>query len=565
MYYLIGAIVIVLILLIIGYMTRKKYYREIDKLETWKIDIMNRPVIDEMAKIKQLNMTGQTENMFEEWRNAWDEIVSVELPSVEELLFDVEEYTDKYQFKKAKETQEKIRRELTNVETRIETILSELKELVGSEEKNRVEMEELKTQYKKVKKHLLTHRHQYGKGIASMEVKVDSLNEQFQKYNDLTENGNYLEARELVLSLKSEMDEVLERQEKIPDLLAEIGTNFPAQIAEIEEGYKEMQEQGFNLDHLQISKEMEEIKDVLKAYTEYLEKAEIREIEDGLQEIKEKIELLYDLLEKEVHAKFFIIQHHNETKDKLFSLRDINDSIRAETEFVKQSYELLNGELNIPINLEKVIEKLLKRYRVLEVKILEDQSAYSSLSESLKEIQENLEEIDLQQKEFSEHLLNLRKDELAAREQIGTLRKKITEISKMISKSNIPGLPTTYQSLFEEAEERIQDVFRSLNEKPLSMNSVQEHLDIADGATQNLFKKTEELIDNVALAEKIIQYGNRYRRKNQKIADALREAEQLFRSYDYHGALEEAATALEQVEPGALKKIEKMFTSKQGE
>ncbi|MED1203182.1 septation ring formation regulator EzrA [Heyndrickxia acidicola] len=565
MYYVIGAIVIVLLLLILGYMTRKKYYKEIDKLETWKIEIMNRPVIDEMAKIKQLNMTGQTEDMFEKWRNEWDEIVSVELPNVEELLFEVEENTDKYQFSKAKEVQDKIRRELTNVEAKIETILSELKELVGSEEKNRVEMEDLKTHYKKVKKHLLTHRHQYGKSISSMEVKVDSLNEQFQKYNDLTENGNYLEAREIVISLKSEMEDVLEKQEKIPDLLAEVGTNYPAQIAEIEEGYKEMQDQGFNLEHLQISKEIDEINDVLKVYAEYLEKAEIKEIEEGLQELKEKIDLLYDLLEKEVHAKFFIIQHHNETKDKLFSLRDINDSIRAETEFVKQSYELLNGEMNIPINLEKVIEKLLKRYRALEVKILEDQSAYSSLGESLKEIQENLEEIEVQQKEFSEHLLNLRKDELAAREQISILRKKITDITKMISKSNIPGLPSTYQSLFEEAEERIQDVLQSLNEKPLSMNSVQEYLDIADGATEQLFKKTEELIDNVALAEKIIQYGNRYRRKNQKVAYALREAEQMFRSYDYHGALEEAATALEQVEPGALKKIEKMFTGHPGE
>ncbi|MDF2791644.1 MAG: septation ring formation regulator EzrA, partial [Neobacillus sp.] len=32
-----------------------------DRLEAWKIDLFNRPILDEMSKVKQLNMTGQTE------------------------------------------------------------------------------------------------------------------------------------------------------------------------------------------------------------------------------------------------------------------------------------------------------------------------------------------------------------------------------------------------------------------------------------------------------------------------------------------------------------------------
>ncbi len=100
----IGAIVVVLGALVFGYLTRKKYYKEMDRLEGWKIEILNRPILDELSKVKQLNMTGQTEELFERWRAEWDEIAAGKLPDVEDQLFDAEEFIDKLQFKKAKES-----------------------------------------------------------------------------------------------------------------------------------------------------------------------------------------------------------------------------------------------------------------------------------------------------------------------------------------------------------------------------------------------------------------------------------------------------------------------------
>jgi hypothetical protein len=100
-------IAIMILLLVSGgmiynYAYRKKMYREIDRLEAWKIAIMNRPITDELSKVKQLNMTGETEQLFERWRQQWDDIVATRLPAVEEKLFDVEEFLDKYRYTKAK-------------------------------------------------------------------------------------------------------------------------------------------------------------------------------------------------------------------------------------------------------------------------------------------------------------------------------------------------------------------------------------------------------------------------------------------------------------------------------
>lgn len=71
-----------------------------------------------------------------------------------------------------------------------------------------------------------------------------------------------------------------------------------------------------------------------------------------------------------------------------------------------------------------------------------------------------------------------------------------------------------------------------------------------------LVEQTEVMVDQARLTEQVIQYANRYRSKYPLLAAKLLEAENLFRSYEYEVALEQFAKALEEVEPGALKRIE---------
>ena len=556
MKYILGIIILVIAFIIWGYFLKKKHFKEIDRLEAWKMEIMNRPILDELSKIKQLNMTGETEEMFERWRNEWDSIITVYMPDVEELLFDAEDYVDKYRLRKSKEVQRSISTKLTNIETAIQKILTELNELVGSEEKNRVEIEEIKESYRTIKKDLLAHRHTFHKAADPLENILDEIVAILKQYEEATENGNYLNARELVLSIKNKLATIQTKMEIIPQLLLDGHSSLPTSISELKDGFKEMVEQGYSLEHIEVEKEISRLETELVHYNDQLDLAETEEAEKGINEIFDRVNLLYDLLEKEVLSKQYLIRNESLLKDRLEALEYENDKLKAETAVVRHTYHVTESELSAQKKLEKDIDKLVKKFQLLSLKIADNTSVSSVLSDEMRGIEAILNELKVEHEAFSEKLQTLRKDEFKAREVLLELRKKMGDTSRKIALSNIPGLPESYRKLLSETKESLEDVQSKLEEKPLDMGSVHIFLEKAISSVTTLYENTEALIEEMLLAEKVIQYGNRYRSKYPAVAEALRTAEQHFRDYEYERALEVAASAIEKVEPGSLNKIE---------
>src|SRR5690606_41236946 len=93
------------------------------------------------------------------------------------MLFNAEEYTDRYRFKRAKETHQEIEKMINQIDNDITSILEDLQEIIGSEEKNRNEIADLLEKYKSSKKNLLSHRHIYGVSAQHIEVLLDSIGE----------------------------------------------------------------------------------------------------------------------------------------------------------------------------------------------------------------------------------------------------------------------------------------------------------------------------------------------------------------------------------------------------
>ncbi|PMC37026.1 septation ring formation regulator EzrA [Bacillus sp. UMB0899] len=560
---LIGLVLLICILSGAGYMFRRKIYKEVDRLEARKIEVMNRSIIDELSKVKELKMTGQAEELFEQWRSEWDEILTSQLPKIEELLFDAEEFADKYRFNKSQNVLQHIDQLLTTVNENIDKIIEEINELVTSEEKNTVEGEEIKEQYKRVKKTLLAHSRQFGNAHLKLDEHLTSITDSLKEFDQETEQGNYLLARQILINLKQQLDVLQYKMEEIPKLLTECTVTIPNLVNELNEGYKEMKEAGYYLEHIQLDLELEKINTNLEKFKGKIDEAELDDVQDGLQLIQESVDQMYDLLEKEVEANQFVKQTKEKINGKLIKLSEQKKSTIEETNLVKQSYQLSETELDKQKVIEKRITQVEKKFVQIQQNLLEDQVAHSIVKEELEKIEKQISELFDEHNQYREMLQTLRRDELEAREKLSSLKRLLLETTRSVQQSNIPGLPEEFLTLIEKGQRDVQRATMKLEEIPLNMLMVNELLNSAVESVESLKQFADEIIEQVFLFEQIIQYGNRYRSRQPLLANKFIEAENLFREHLYKEALDTAAAAIEQVEPGSIDKIQHILNEQE--
>ncbi|MGM9949584.1 MAG: septation ring formation regulator EzrA [Lysinibacillus sp.] len=554
--YIIIVAVVLLALLAVGLFVRRKHNAIIARLEKEKLEVQHYPIYEELTKVKTLNMNGQTEELFENWRNAWVEVTDVHVIKIDALLFDAEEYIDRFKFKKATEIEQEIEKKIEECEKTRLKILLELEELIGSEEKNRIEIEQLKEYYRSARKTVLAHQHSFGSALGQLEKRLEMFTPKFEEFDVLTKEGNYLQAREIVLSLNAEAQEIFDLLSEIPALLSEVQTKIPTAIHELRNGQREMEEQKYYLRHLEMTEYLEALEKELEGLKGTIADLDIEKVRPRIDQINEEIDQFYDLLEKEVVAKRYVDRHCSPLREKLEKLIAITREISDEATYVQRTYRLPEKEAEIPRNCLKQLEVLHKRYDLLAMRVQEEKSAYSSLQEELEEIGEEIGRINEEQESFAIRLKNLRIDENTARNQLDSLSKMLQETERMLTKANIPGIPEEMDARLEEAEEQLFIVMQSLQETPLNMEQVNNNLSNAKKCIADVKARAEEMVENVIMIERIIQYGNRYRASNPQVHTQLLEAEKAFHQFRYIKALEDAAAAVEMMEPGAIKKIE---------
>lgn len=560
---LVIAIIIVAIVLfiIVGAVMRKKVYQRVDAMEEKKVLLMNRQVADEMSKVRDLNLTGETESLFESWRDEWDEINDEVFSNVEEDLLDAEESAERYRFGKAFRILNHIERELNQVEKTIDDIFGEVDRLLHSEKDSRQEIEKIKPRISEVRKVVLQNGYQLGKSEVVFEVELDDIENELKEYETLTASGNYTDAQQLAQKLSGQLKELERKVHSFPELYRLCKQSLPEDLDHLQNGIREMKDEGYQVQLLGLDKEIQTHHETLIKIIEELNKGQDDGVNDKIEQIKNRIIEIYDELEKEALDKNFVIQKLEKMNQQLELATERFSEIKNNVLEVKENYHLNDEKYEKQYQLEKSLDRLNKEAERIQAMVENEEELFSTIRVEVENWFADYEDWKEPLEQFDEFLHNLRKDELDARDRISNLKNEIIRIRQQLQKSNLPGIPHYINELVSEGRHAVVNSIEALEEQPLNIDRVNDSIEKAEKIVGTAVEQTGLLLDQAQLAEMVIQYANRYRSQYPLLAAQISESEAAFLNYDYELALEKSSKALEEVEPGAIKRLEEVLSS----
>jgi len=553
-------VLIALIILIAGawvasLVLKRKHFTELELLESRKIDLMSKPVFEEISRIKQLTLDGETQASFAKWRQDWDKIITVAFPEVEIMIFDAEEAIGKFRFNKGKDIGGRITSKLDAIEASIQAIFRDIEKLMKIASKNEEKCIALKERCKELKKHIMVYNHALHKSVSTLEREIDECFSYFDQIDDKILCGDYFSASQLLTLIEKKHQELMDKTIIIPNLYKVCREEIPAELLQMKKAYEEMSKEGYILKKLNFDKKYQLFEKEVEKCIELLDHAKAFEAKQIADEINEQIDKICEKLSLEREAKQYVDQIHEALNKGLNNLAYQIDKISAETVRVLLTYHVSDEDLLLKGKLENNIEELKAKWTEVRQQYIDKQAPYSIIKDQVTEIKAALTDYQKDLEIYSGKLGSLCTEESAAREKLQQIQVLVRDIIYHINQANLLAIPDEFTILLDEAKAVIEVVDSKLQKRPLNMKEVLIHLNDATEKVDSLKLTTDKIIETSMLAEKVIQYGNRYRLKYPEILIALTEAEELFRSYQYADALELASIAIEKVEPGFFRNL----------
>lgn len=556
----IAIIAVVAVLYGVGFFMRRKNQEKLNDLEKRKEELFDLPVIEEVDEVKRMHLVGQSQNTFREWSQKWTDLSTTSFAELESQIFEVENLNETFRFLKGQAAVKDAEETLVMMEEEVKAIRQGLKELRESEERNSLQVQQALDVYEELKKNLREEGATYGPAYAELQKQVKNIEIEFTQFVTLNTSGDPVEAREVLEEAEKHTYELQDLMKRIPVVYEELNKTFPAQLKEIEDGYKKLLEEKFKFPEENFENDIHRVARRIENSTADLAKVEVAAVEVANRDTAHEIDTLYTVMEREIDAKKYVLKNRQVIEEYINHSMKNNRQLLIEIDHTSQSYTLNHNELGRVRGFQTEIDELVRRHGIYLPQLESNEIPYSEIQGFYKDAYHILDDIENQQVEIDESLRELRKDEKVAQEKIEAFELQLRNLKRFVEKQRLPGLPGDYLEFFFLTTDRVEELGKSLNKIRINIDEVNKLVAICEEELVILDTRTKELVDAAALTEQLMQYANRYRHSHPEVKAAIEHGLVLFNEeYRYQDALDEIATSLERVEPGAFTRLEGFY------
>ncbi len=539
----------------------KKYKEQIDNLEIEKNKLDSSPVIPELSKIESYLNNEKLEKMYDNWKERLNYIRTTQIPKITDMLLDADYSLSKMDYKKTTYKIARLEMEIYKVRTNSEFLLNEIKEITGSEERNRAIITKLKIKYRELYQKFEKTKEEYGDTAETVELQFENIATKFELFEDLMEKNEYTEVNDIVKKIDEMIKHMTNLIEELPGIIL-LGTSIlPKRMAEIKEKYSLMIEKGYPLDYLNIEYNIKESEDKIN---DILSRAKDLNIEDSLFELKvllDYFESIFTDFEKEKVNRIDYEETNKNFKNRYKKINGVLNEMLESIDEIKSLYNLSDNDLQQLYSIKEELDHLSNDYNVLIDHTSNNTFAYSALTKEIEQLSIKLAKLDNRVEDIFNSVGSMKEDELRARQQLEEIKGILKESKIKIKEYNLPIIPKNYFVELNDAQAAIKEIIKELDKKPITIDVLNIRVDTARDLVLKLFQTTKEMIRTAMFAEMAIVYGNRYRSSVNDLDKYLRYSEKLFYRGEYKKSLEVTINSLNKVEEGIYDKLLSLYAT----
>ncbi|UFJ41570.1 TPM domain-containing protein [Brevibacillus humidisoli] len=298
-YVLAALFLLSLIALLYAFVRRNSILSELDRVEDWKDDLVEKiQMIDVDKPLRRA--TGATEEWYAQLANRKENLLRMRIPDVEMIILEAEEACDRLRFRVALDLIAEGEEVLTALEGELAELKSDSTKVVEKKKENTTHLPEIGKLAEQCERKLTNARLEYGLTFHELKGKLDEAERMHRTVKELLAGGDTMKAHEVTEEAQTILQGVLQSLERLPQLINRVQKEMVAELKQLEDDIAIVEGDGYDLSQTQLDASLLQIKQLLISAETSLEEGNLEHVEMHIKAFAIKLDATYQSMEEAV-------------------------------------------------------------------------------------------------------------------------------------------------------------------------------------------------------------------------------------------------------------------------
>ena len=448
------------------------------------------------------------------------------------------------QFKAIKAVILDTKRALDVFEENLNSLDTDLYQVIKLEEDCRKQIDYLKEIYRHVKQTYYSESSDLEMVSSTFNKTFEKIDSTFSRLDELIESAEYDAINEEIPVMNNVLIALGKVLVELPTLCSLTKTVVPEKISQIQTQYKDTEKQGVPLYHIGFKNHVEDWKKRIGELNKRLINLQCSGVHTECDLIIAEITRVSNQLDDELKAKTYFKDNYEEVYRKVNDVQKTFLKISSILPQIQDVYLIDSEQMKKIDDLSKAVTNLGNSKRYLDGFVLSGtRQPFTLLKGQLDELLANYEVVAGGVEEFKEYIDSLKSTAEEAYKMIYVYYYRMKEIEKVLSDIGINELRESYQEKIDAAYDVLNYIYDNIQTKPINVAEITSKIEQLKNISNALFDEIDNKSKFSLLAESAIMQLNKYRNE-QDVAQSLDQLEASFHKGEFESVYNRASALI---------------------